>query len=375
MNEDLITRLALSQKRRAAGRKGAAARWGNRNHAGRRGNSGNQSAGRDGSSSNWFRIDIRNQNGGNEADLYIYDEISWWGFGAQDLVDRLADLDNVTLLNVHINSPGGDVFDGIAIYNVLVGHQATVNVHVDGIAASVASVIAMAGDNITIGRYGQMMIHDAWGACYGNAEDMRQMADLLDKSSDNIAAVYADRAGGDPEAWRDLMKAETWFSAQEAVDAGLADEVAPLRGADTDDEEDEEVSNRVHDLSRFRFSGRANAPQPTLPKASTETSDDPDPDADPGDVAADPDNDGEETEEAEEAGETGTEDTVDETPAVTEPSRDTGTAAATDGQSDVPKVDLAALRAGLTDPADQPAAPHPPRINVANLKQALQEAT
>src|SRR5690606_17127720 len=95
--------------------------------------------------------------------------------------------------------------------------------------ASIASVIAMAGDRVVMGRGAQMMIHDALGVTVGNAADHREMAELLDKTSDDIAGFYAEKAGGPLSTWRELMRAETWFSAEEAVEAGLADEVLPAR--------------------------------------------------------------------------------------------------------------------------------------------------
>src|SRR5690606_8034659 len=103
-------------------------------------------------------------------------------------------------------------------------HQAHVTVIVDSLAASIASVIAMAGDRVVMAKNATMMIHDGHGLSIGNAADMREMADLLDKVSDNIASVYAERAGGDVAEWRERMRAETWYSADEAVSAGLADE-------------------------------------------------------------------------------------------------------------------------------------------------------
>jgi ATP-dependent protease ClpP protease subunit len=183
----------------------------------------------------WYRF----ANAGDvEAELFIFDEIGydWWsdaGVVASDFVRELADL-RATSLTVHINSPGGDVFDGIAIANALRDHQASVHVIVDALAASIASVIALAGDTITMNRNSEMMIHDVSGGAYGNAADMTEMAALLDKVSNNIAAAYADRAGGGVKKWRDLMRAETWFDAQETVDVGLADKVQPLadRGAE-----------------------------------------------------------------------------------------------------------------------------------------------
>ena len=172
----------------------------------------------------WYSI----QNlGGNAADVWIYAEIGAWGITAEGFVSELAQL-NVADISVHLNSPGGDVFDGIAIMNALRDHPAKVTVQVDALAASIASVIAQAGDKVVMGRNSMMMIHNASGFAMGEAADLRKMADLLDSTTANIADVYAQRAGGKPAEWLALMADETWFGADEAVTAGLADEVAPL---------------------------------------------------------------------------------------------------------------------------------------------------
>ena len=170
----------------------------------------------------WYKI--RND-AGSPAQLLIYDEISWWGISAQMLVDQLALLKGD--LEVHLNSPGGDVFDGIAIMNALKQHDGQVTIMVDGLAASVASVIAMAAapGQLVMCPGSMMMIHDAWGMSIGNAADMREMADLLDQASGNIADLYAARSGKPADGWRTAMAAETWYKAQDAVDAGLADRI------------------------------------------------------------------------------------------------------------------------------------------------------
>ncbi|MCI0690299.1 MAG: Clp protease ClpP, partial [Sporichthyaceae bacterium] len=133
-------------------------------------------------------------------------------------------------IDLHINSPGGLVFDAVAIYSALRNHPATIDVSIDGLAASAASFVAMAGDSIAIQKPAKMMIHDAMGIVLGNAADMRIMAELLDELSDTIAQIYTDRAGGTVTAWRDAMRANggvgSWYSAQQAVAAGLADRVA-----------------------------------------------------------------------------------------------------------------------------------------------------
>lgn len=174
----------------------------------------------------WYRIS--NADGG-AAEAYIYGVIgSDWNEGDVTASSFVRDLRNVTapVIDLHLNSPGGLVWDGIAIYSALLNHPATVNVHVDGIAASAASFVAMAGDTITMEKPAKMMIHDAQGVAIGNAADMAEMAQLLDETSDTIAGIYADRTGADVSQWRDAMKAETWFSASQAVEAGLADQVA-----------------------------------------------------------------------------------------------------------------------------------------------------
>lgn len=158
------------------------------------------------------------------AEMAIYDEIGYWGVTASELVKELQSVSAKTI-NLHINSPGGDVWDGLAILNALRQHTASVNVTIDGVAASAASFIAMAGDSVKIAPQAMIMIHDASGMVYGNAEDMTEMAALLDKTSGNIAAVYAQRAGKDVEYWREQMRAETWYTDQEALDAGLVDSI------------------------------------------------------------------------------------------------------------------------------------------------------
>ena len=188
------------------------------------------------------------------ADVYIYDAIGAdpWGdsISPKDLAAQIADLD-VDELNVYINSPGGAAWDGLAIMNVLRRHPATVNVTIDALAASAASVIAMAGDKLVMNRGAEMMIHDASGFAMGDAETMRQTAGILDKLSDSYADAYAARAGGDRATWREVMRAETWFTAEEAVEAGLADEWIDAPAAEAS-----------FDRSAFRYQARDQAPAP-----------------------------------------------------------------------------------------------------------------
>ena len=222
-------------------------------------------ANRAGDSRGWYRVrnaESGDGDGASRARIDIYDEIGWdWLFGgtsAADMVAELAELD-VDQIDLHINSPGGDVYEGIAILNALRQHPARIVTTVDGIAASAASFIAMAGDEVVMARNAEMMIHEALGICIGWASDMHDAGDRLDKISNNIASIYADRAGGTVEDWRSAMTAETWYSDQEAVDAGLADRVLTK-----DDESDPEAVSNRFDLSIFAHAGRRHAPAPRV---------------------------------------------------------------------------------------------------------------
>lgn len=197
----------------------------------------------------WYRITTNKTDG---AEVWVYDEIGYFGVTAADFVREFAEIDRDRIA-VHINSPGGEVFDGIAIYEAMRQHDAEVTVYIDSLAASIASVIAMGGDRRVIARNAQMMIHDGHTVAIGNASDLRAQAERLEAVSDNIADIYTDRCGGTRKKWRDLMLAETWFSAREAVDAGLADEMSGSSSAKND-----------WDLSIFAYSGRSKAPAPAI---------------------------------------------------------------------------------------------------------------
>lgn len=215
----------------------------------------------------WYRIDRTNRvnasTGSTVAKVYLYDAIGgYFGTPASDLVQEIAALD-VDEIELHINSPGGSVYDGIAIRNALIQHRAKVTSVVDGLAASAASYVALAGDEVVMAPNSELMIHDAMGICMGWAQDMTKMAEDLNRISDNIASMYAAKAGGSPKSWRDLMLAETWYSADEAVKAGLADRVDRR----DDEQAPQDVENRF-DLSVFNFAGRSHAPDPAMPVAA-----------------------------------------------------------------------------------------------------------
>ena len=174
----------------------------------------------------WYRVT-------NAADdtvrVDIYDFIGydpWWdeGVDAKKFVKDLGEI-RASTIDLHINSPGGYVTDGILIYNALRDHSARIVVTVDALAASAASFIAMAGDEVVMNRHSELMIHDPLMLCAGNAEDMKKCAEDLDRVGDRIAGIYAARTGAADETWRAAMLEETWYSAQEAVDVGLANRV------------------------------------------------------------------------------------------------------------------------------------------------------
>ena len=207
----------------------------------------------------WYRVENAAKAGEKtRAKVHIFDAIGgWFGVRAKDLVKEINALD-VDELEVRLNSPGGQVWDGIAIMNALRAHRATVEVHVDGMAASIASVIAMGGDRIIMSRGAQMMIHCASTITWGNAAELRKDVAVLDKMDANIAGIYAARAGGEAADWLALMGAETWYNAAEAVDAGLADE-----SEDSDIGADDVADATARfDLSIYNHAGRAQAPAP-----------------------------------------------------------------------------------------------------------------
>jgi ATP-dependent protease ClpP protease subunit len=182
----------------------------------------------DGEGGSWFRIENAAGQSG-PAEVYLYDMIGGWGITADEFAAELRAI-KAGQIDLRINCEGGEVFDGVTIFEAIARHPAQVTAHVDGVAASAASFIVQAADERVMGRYSRAMIHDAHAICLGNARDMRDTANLLDSLSSTIADIYADRSGrGDQASWREAMLAGmdgTWYDAQQAVAAGLADRVA-----------------------------------------------------------------------------------------------------------------------------------------------------
>jgi ATP-dependent Clp protease protease subunit len=174
----------------------------------------------------WFEIKSKS----DKAEVWIYEEIGedFWGEGgitAKSFQKELAGI-KASQIDLHINSPGGLVFDGITIYNLLKQHPANVTTYIDGVAASIASVIALAGDKVIMAENALFMIHKASGMVMGNSDDMRDFADKLDKVNGSIATTYTSKTKKDEKEINDLMAAETWMTASEALDHGFIDEVA-----------------------------------------------------------------------------------------------------------------------------------------------------
>ena len=178
------------------------------------------------------KIELRNA---DVPELLLYDEIgpSWAGrVGAQTVIEALASVSGAPKLRVRINSPGGDVFEGFAIYNALTRFAGEIETHVDSLAASIASIIAMAGKTITMAENASMMIHNCWTMAMGDAAELRRVADVCQKQNEQIVRTYAARTGQPPEQLQQWMDAETWMTAEEAVDRKFADHIGqPLRVA------------------------------------------------------------------------------------------------------------------------------------------------
>lgn len=168
------------------------------------------------------------------VEIYLYGDVeadSWWldsETSAKSFKDRLEELKDITQIDLHINSLGGDVIEGIAIFNLLKQHPAKVNVYIDGFACSIASVIAMAGDTVYMPRNTMMMIHNCWSWVSGNAKEMRKTADNLDKIMETSIESYLSKINIEREELIELLDAETWLTAEECYEKGFADELLPL---------------------------------------------------------------------------------------------------------------------------------------------------
>lgn len=180
-----------------------------------------------------FAVVVNENAAADEAEVFLYDavvgseaEAEWWGGVAPESFVKALRAITAGTIHLRINSPGGSVFAARAMETALREHRARIVVHIDGWAASAASFIAMAGDEIVMSKGAMMMIHKGWTYMIGNADDMHAEAALLDKVDGTLVQTYVDRSGQSSEQVLEWMKAETWFTAQEAVEYGLADRIA-----------------------------------------------------------------------------------------------------------------------------------------------------
>ena len=211
----------------------------------------------------WYTIRARTSG----TEVLIYDEIGAYGVTAKGFLAELGALPDDAVIDLRLNSPGGSVFDAVAIYNALKRHPGEITVWIDGIAASAASYIAMAGDTIVMPENAFLMIHDPSGLVMGTADDMRATAEALDKVKGSLIQGYAGKSGKTDDDIATLMADETWLDAQDALDLGFIDRIAePVKLAAS------------FDVARFR-----NAP-PELAEAARERDDHSNGDADDGDL-------------------------------------------------------------------------------------------
>ena len=195
------------------------------------------------------------------TEILIYEQIGkgWFdddGIGAAEFARILGDVPRGNEIQVRINSPGGNVHDGLAIYNLLQGRRARVTTRVDGVAASIASVIAMAGRELSMPKSALLMIHDPSGLVMGTAEDMRKMASVLDQHGDVIASIYQLKTGATHDGLKELMRQETWLTGEQAEMARFVDRTT-----------NEEAVTAKFDFRAFRRVPPRLAPPPPPPPA------------------------------------------------------------------------------------------------------------
>lgn len=189
----------------------------------------------------------------SEAHVYVYDVIDqWWGASAAGLIQALTTAGD-KVVHLHINSPGGDVFESIAMCAAIAGHTQAVHAHIEGVAASAATGLALACATVSMTEGSLFMIHNSWTFTYGDKAELRATADLLEKVDGQIANVYVKRTGAKPAQVKEWMDAETWFTEAEALAAGFIQSIAAASQQDT--------NAKAWDLSAY-----ANAPAPADPE-------------------------------------------------------------------------------------------------------------
>lgn len=221
---------------------------------------------RDNASTERKPVNLVRAEGSSDATLYIYDVIdAYWGISAKEVAQAIAGLNATDTLHLRINSPGGDVFEARAIAAAIAQHAGKTIAHIDGLAASAATTIASSADEVEIVDGGFYMVHNAWTFAMGNKHDMRETAGLLDKVDGAIVADYAKRTGASAEQIVTWMDAETWFTAQEAVDNKFADRLAPAAKDGKGDKASNAASARTFNLAVFDKTPQALLAPPPQP--------------------------------------------------------------------------------------------------------------
>jgi ATP-dependent protease ClpP protease subunit len=232
----------------------------------------------------WYAI---SETSDDQAEVSIYDEIGGWGIGAKEFLGELSKLKGKHI-HLRINSPGGSVVEGTAIFNALRRHQGGVTVHIDALAASMASVIAMAGMPVYIADNALLMIHNPWTITAGDSDDLRKEADLLDKLKANIRNAYQRKTGMEPDQLQEMMDNETWLDSVDAVALGFADAIeegvaaaASVKPAELrarfdkfakgmDEKPNTEVTSEPQDAGQQLSDGTVIVPCPDAPTAEPE---------------------------------------------------------------------------------------------------------
>lgn len=187
----------------------------------------------------WYRLRAARKS----AELLLYEEIGAFGVSSKYLVAQLESLGEITDLTVRINSPGGDVFDALAIHNALSRHPARVVACIDALCASAATLVALAADEVRMADNGMFMIHEPWTVSMGNSAELLKKSDLLDTIAQQIVGIYTRKTGADPDTVREWMRAETWYTAEQALAAGFVDVI---------DEPMKMAALISHNLSQFK---------------------------------------------------------------------------------------------------------------------------
>ncbi len=201
---------------------------------------------------------IRSETDGDTATVYVYDIIdAYWGVSANDFARTLGAI-SVPNINLRVNSPGGDVFEARAMMAAIAEHPATIVAKIDGLAASAATALTLACDSVEIVDGGFYMIHQAWTLALGNADDMRTTAGLLDKIDTVLVEGYAKKSGKSADEIKAWMAAETWFTAQEAIDAGFANSLVEIGASN--------AATRAFNVAAY-----ANAPKALIEPPATDT--------------------------------------------------------------------------------------------------------